>query len=327
MLRVASTSGYSLCVYGSLDVESGKSITHLEYDEAQRLELPTLIYLIDEDNHLVLPRHVDTDESARKLDELKTELKQRHTVSFFTGPDDLARRITNDLPRMLAGLGVKEGTGDASTEGAPASPWPDSLDDRDDVETEAQSGFLDWAADVERATPRIAVLLDEFTKLTEQVGNSMSEHTAAFESINRLGSGAALKAQGVASSGAATLLDYAKALKERTRELRLERERLEQNQIPLLTWAARAGNERREDARQLIVSVEHAKAAAQAARGSLEGMRDAGEGLRGISKDLNIAAMRLRPIMDAFIGEIILFEAYFARVGETMEGLLQELPE
>src|SRR5271154_6790537 len=32
--------------YGSVDIASGKSLTHLEYEEAQRIHLPSLIYLI-----------------------------------------------------------------------------------------------------------------------------------------------------------------------------------------------------------------------------------------------------------------------------------------
>src|SRR4051812_41102682 len=33
--------------YGSIDEETGKSMTHLEYEEAVRLNLPSLIYLLD----------------------------------------------------------------------------------------------------------------------------------------------------------------------------------------------------------------------------------------------------------------------------------------
>jgi hypothetical protein len=92
--------------YGSLDEETGKSITHLEYDEAQRLKLPTLIYLLDEENEPVLPGHVDTGDNADKLRALKDELKRRFTVSFFTTPEDLARRISQDLPGVLGDLSV-----------------------------------------------------------------------------------------------------------------------------------------------------------------------------------------------------------------------------
>src|ERR1700730_12465152 len=53
--------------YGSVDEGSGKSMTHVEYDEAQRLGLPTLAYIIDEERQPVLPIFVDTGEKAQLL--------------------------------------------------------------------------------------------------------------------------------------------------------------------------------------------------------------------------------------------------------------------
>lgn len=93
--------------YGSIDEETGKSMTHIEYEEAQRLRLPTLIYLIDEEKQPVLPKFFDTGDNAEKLVNLKDELKKRFTVSFFTTPDDLAKRISQDLPPILESIGVE----------------------------------------------------------------------------------------------------------------------------------------------------------------------------------------------------------------------------
>lgn len=90
--------------YGSLDPETGKSMTHLEYEHAQHLHLPSLIYLVDEHNQPILPKFVDTGEQAASLAELKEELKSQFTVSFFTTPEDLGRRISQDLPRVLERL-------------------------------------------------------------------------------------------------------------------------------------------------------------------------------------------------------------------------------
>lgn len=93
--------------YGSIDEESGKSMTHLEYDEAQRLELPSLLYIIDEQNQPVLPKFVDTGDKAKLLQDLKDELKRKYVVSFFTTPEDLAKRVTQDLPPVLGQIGVE----------------------------------------------------------------------------------------------------------------------------------------------------------------------------------------------------------------------------
>lgn len=93
--------------YGSIDEETGKSMTHIEYDEAQLLRLPTLIYLIDENKQPVIPKFVDIGESGTKLADLKAELKRRFTVSFFTTPEDLAKRLSQDLPPILENIGIE----------------------------------------------------------------------------------------------------------------------------------------------------------------------------------------------------------------------------
>lgn len=86
--------------YGSV-CETGKSITHLEYDEAQKLGLPTYIYIIDENKQAILPSYVDVGENAEKLRGLKSLLKKQHTISFFTTPDNLSRKVTQDLKDLI----------------------------------------------------------------------------------------------------------------------------------------------------------------------------------------------------------------------------------
>lgn len=111
--------------YGSIDAATGKSFTHLEYDEAQRLGLPTLIYLIDEDRQPVLPKHVDRSMAAEKLDEFKETLKARHVVSFFTSPEDLAVRVSQDLPGLIerAGTPIRRGELAKLVESLPRVQW------------------------------------------------------------------------------------------------------------------------------------------------------------------------------------------------------------
>ncbi len=92
--------------YGSVDPESGKSFTHLEYEEAQRLALPTLVYLLDEERQPVLPRNIDFGEVGEKLAAFKAMLKQKHVVSFFSTPEDLAVRVSQDLPSLVERMGT-----------------------------------------------------------------------------------------------------------------------------------------------------------------------------------------------------------------------------
>jgi len=94
-------------VYGNTDPVSGRSLMQLEYEEAQAYCIPTLIYLIDEDEHLVLPKHVDTGVSAQKLSDFKSRLSMNPNVRFFESADDLLAKIQNDLLRILVPVEVK----------------------------------------------------------------------------------------------------------------------------------------------------------------------------------------------------------------------------
>ena len=98
--------------YGSIDEATGKSLTHLEYEEAQRIRLPSLIYLLDEERQPVLPSHIEFGEGAEKLRLLKAQLRQRHVVSLFTTPEDLAGKITRDLPALAGRSGFEVRAGE-----------------------------------------------------------------------------------------------------------------------------------------------------------------------------------------------------------------------
>jgi hypothetical protein len=92
--------------YGTVPDGHNKSMTHIEYDEAQRLGLPSLIYILNE-NHPIPAKDVETGPGAEKLEALKELLKKRHTVSFFTTPEDLQARIMHDVPAQLSEMGVE----------------------------------------------------------------------------------------------------------------------------------------------------------------------------------------------------------------------------
>lgn len=89
--------------YGSIDDESELSYSQLEYNEAIKNNIPTLIYILDE-NHPIPPKNVDTGIRAKKLSDFKELLKRRHTISFFTTPEDLGRKLAHDLVQTLSSL-------------------------------------------------------------------------------------------------------------------------------------------------------------------------------------------------------------------------------
>lgn len=93
--------------YGTVPDGFERSMTHLEYDEAQKCRLPSLIYILDEDTQPVLPKFVEKGSGAESLSALKAVLRKRHVVSTFTTPDDLAKRVIHDVPELLRTIGAK----------------------------------------------------------------------------------------------------------------------------------------------------------------------------------------------------------------------------
>lgn len=93
--------------YGSVPENHDRSMTHLEYAEAQRCNLPSLIYIIDEEMQPILPKYVETGPGADALRSLKEHLRKRHVVSTFTSPEDLARRVLHDVPEVLRNIGTE----------------------------------------------------------------------------------------------------------------------------------------------------------------------------------------------------------------------------
>jgi Domain of unknown function (DUF4062) len=87
--------------YGSIDKETGKSITELEYMEARKSNKPTLMYLIDREKHPVLPKFVDTDNAALSLSEFIEKVSNEHLIQRFTSPENLSRQVVIDLVNLL----------------------------------------------------------------------------------------------------------------------------------------------------------------------------------------------------------------------------------
>lgn len=91
--------------YGSVDPNTGKSFTELEYEFALDRKIPVLAYLADTaSTNLGITLDSYDIENADKLREFKETVKMRHTVSFFTSIDDLAIKVEHDIPKALSTL-------------------------------------------------------------------------------------------------------------------------------------------------------------------------------------------------------------------------------
>ena len=85
--------------YGSIAQGTDKSITQIEYETAISFGIPTLVYIMDDDQPVSL-KYVDL-EHTKQLNEFKELLKSRHVVSRFTTPEDLGAKVLSDVQREL----------------------------------------------------------------------------------------------------------------------------------------------------------------------------------------------------------------------------------
>lgn len=86
---------------GSLDQSTGKSFTQLEYERAGERNKDIMIYMMDPDAARIAPANVDREDAGVRLESFKGILRERHTVAFFSSPDDLVEKLKRDLDRSL----------------------------------------------------------------------------------------------------------------------------------------------------------------------------------------------------------------------------------
>ena len=86
--------------YGSVDTETGKSFSELEYEEAVKNGIPVLSFVIDENECPVLPKYVDIGEAAEKLKKFKAILNSRY-ASRFNSVDNLKELVVRAVKKQL----------------------------------------------------------------------------------------------------------------------------------------------------------------------------------------------------------------------------------
>lgn len=94
--------------YGSIDEDTGKSFTELEYEEALRNNIPVLPFVIDENECPVLPKFVDDGSNAEKLRAFKKRLNSSHLVSRFKSADDLKQLVIRSVEKQIQQAVEKE---------------------------------------------------------------------------------------------------------------------------------------------------------------------------------------------------------------------------
>lgn len=88
--------------YGSVDVNTNKSYTQLEYEKAVECGKEILIYIIDENKGFVIPKHIDFNHLQEKLIEFKNILKSNHTPDYFINYEDFINKIKKRIDELIS---------------------------------------------------------------------------------------------------------------------------------------------------------------------------------------------------------------------------------
>lgn len=94
--------------YGSIDADSGKSYTQLEFEKARELGKPTLVFLIDENKVKFNLSEIDMGESGEKLAAFKKHIKDSKevTCAFFDSAMSLQETVYRSIDAEIKRQGV-----------------------------------------------------------------------------------------------------------------------------------------------------------------------------------------------------------------------------
>ena len=91
--------------YGYIPPGYDKSITELEYRKAVETGKKCHIFLLHEDA-LWPPKFVDKGDDAEKIDDLRKELSEKYTVSFFKTPEELGSLVGSSVHNWEKEFGI-----------------------------------------------------------------------------------------------------------------------------------------------------------------------------------------------------------------------------
>src|SRR5262249_51762182 len=106
--------------YGFQPGDQGPSITELEYNWAVAAGIPTLLFLVDEEQPWP-PKQIDQGSAQEKLQLSKDRLRSKHVVAPLTTPERLREDLFVHLPKLQAKQPARERPG---LQAIPSAPEP-----------------------------------------------------------------------------------------------------------------------------------------------------------------------------------------------------------
>lgn len=106
--------------YGEVDVTTQKSFTHLEFEKAEALGMPMLVFLIDGEKAIFKASEFETGEGAKKLELFKERITKSKAVTcaFFSSPSDLETGVLQAITKEVRRLNNAVKEKDTYIEGA-----------------------------------------------------------------------------------------------------------------------------------------------------------------------------------------------------------------
>ena len=206
-----------------------------------------------------------------------------------------------------------------------ASEGAAALGDGDSGELPAvEDGILDWQVQLEELWPLAIECMNEIGEETGAIGVRMGERTAEIQAVNPNQPGAAMARRGFASKAARDINEYTGRLKDKVACLQGLQGTIEQSQLSILVHGEITDEDDRQALSGLLGVAGNVLESTSEAILSTRRFRNTVDGLRHISRDMNVARLQLVPVLDRLMSELQRFESFFQKVQDIIGERLSE---
>jgi len=266
---------------------------------------------------------------AQSMDEVPFDLRSYKIQIYSIRFDQV-----HELRQALKDIGEKHKTGEI-TFGSPVSDFHlsdvdkvkrhdeqtlteksrgEKLEEKEPAEAEEEKGFLDFIVEGTQAAEEMTAIILEITRETLEMGNRMKVNTESLETIGKAsGLGTAAQVRKVVLIIAGHMNSYSDKIEARLPKLDQSIEVLTANYSSYVAWLAPKSEDERKSVAGFRNSVSDLFEGTKNLLKSLRGYKDSVAGLKGISRETNLASRRLTGILGSIISAMERVEAFCVR--------------
>lgn len=266
---------------------------------------------------------------AQSMDEVPFDLRSYKIQIYSIRFDQV-----HELRQALKDIGEKHKTGEI-TFGSPVSDFHlsdvdkvkrhdeqtlteksrgEKLEEKEPAEAEEEKGFLDFIVEGTQAAEEMTAIILEITRETLEMGNRVKVNTESLETIGKAsGLGTAAQVRKVVLIIAGHMNSYSDKIEARLPKLDQSIEVLTANYSSYVAWLAPKSEDERKSVAGFRNSVSDLFEGTKNLLKSLRGYKDSVAGLKGISRETNLASRRLTGILGSIISAMERVEAFCVR--------------